>query len=102
MGESDFPYRRGCSLRQPKVTRKAGEVTRVSQTYLMTWLLSPMPRQTEELEEYIWVSQTYLRTWLLSPMPEANRGAGGIHMGESELLGDLAALFYSPMATGGW
>ncbi len=66
MGESDFPVEEAAlfySLRPP-----------------------------EELEEYTWVSQTYLRTWLLSPMPEANRGAEGINVGESNLYKDLAAL----------
>ncbi len=48
----------------------------------------------------MWVSQTYLRTCGCSlPKPEADRGAGGIHEGESDLPRDLAAHFQSPKQT---
>jgi hypothetical protein len=68
------------------------------------------PRPPEELEEYTWVSQTSLQTRLLSslardrqrsplPKPKAGIGTLGIHVGESDLPKDLAALFQSPRLT---
>ncbi len=59
MGESDFPYRRGCSLLQPET---AGGIHMGESDFpVKEAALFYSPRLPEKLEEYTWVSQTFLK-----------------------------------------